>query len=104
MSSSSDSEFDRFLSSCLKGAMGQAEPRPAVWESIERQVLSSQDSRQDHGLVHGLARAVKQHLLWLERDFFSVPVQYQRIADTRMAFLIQVMAYPGAGNVPLSFV
>jgi hypothetical protein len=104
MSSFRDSEFDRFLSSCLEGAVAWAEPSPAAWESIERQVLAAHDGPSGHGSLRGLAHVLKHQLLQIERHFFSVPVQYQRLSENRMAMFVQAMAYPGAGCVPLAFV
>lgn len=104
MSSFRDSEFDRSLSSCLKGAVARAEPPPAAWESIERQVLASHDGPSGHNSLRGLAHSLMRQLLQIERHFFSVPVQYQRLSENRMAMFVQVMAYPSAGCVPLAFV
>jgi hypothetical protein len=104
MSSYSDGEFDRFLSSCLAGAVARAGPSPAAWDSIERQVLASHDGPSGHKSLRGLAHILKHRLLQIEHHFFSVPVQYQRLSENRMAMFVQVLAYPSAGCVPLAFV
>lgn len=105
MSSLRESEFDDLLRSCLQGAVARKRPSPAVWRSIEREVLASRGGPVGHEpLLRGLMSILKQHLLEIERYFFSVPIQYQRLSENRMTMYVLSMAYPSAGCVPLAFV
>jgi len=103
MSSYRDSEFDFFLRSSLKGAVAGAEPSPAVWESIERQVLASSDRPRRHNPLRGLARVLKPHLIQIQRHHLLVQVQYQRLSDNHMPVFTQAMVFPSAGCVPLAY-
>jgi hypothetical protein len=104
MSSFRDSELDHLLRSCLKGAVAGRQPSAAVWSGIEQQVLAAHDGPARHEPVRGLVHAVRRQLLQIERYLFFVPVQYQRLSDSRMAVSVLAMAYPSAGCVPLAFV
>jgi hypothetical protein len=103
MSSYRDSEFDFFLRSSLQDAVAGAEPSPAVWESIERRVLSSDDRPARTNPLRGLAQVLRPHLLQIQRHYFLVPGQYQRLSEDRTPLFVQTMVFPSAGCVPLAF-
>jgi len=104
MSSFRDSDFDNLISQSLKGAFGQAEPSPAVWESIQSQIVSSRQGPRSHSPLRGLVNNIRRSFFGVERYFFSGHIRQERLTEQRALFLANLLACPSTNSIPLAVV